>query len=259
MRTILACTGYWHSEQQFNEQRLGRADDIADKDTGNLRHHLRPEYKGLLGFESWLGRYVPLVNPVETIIACGTWSDPSFASGLPVRVVNAGVEPVARHDMGWQYMGCALTALFAAAVCRHDWDFLVLAETDMLPGAVNWPNIAKKFMASDAIVAGPAWFGVECDHILWKRAACAKFLHQRFRPNLTLDKWKMFLDYELDALYKGQHWNPWPDLQTVRFDFWHEGSPKFPIHAAMNWPFVRQPAPEMVEAYLTQNRGIWLA
>lgn len=254
MNLILACTSYWNSPEQYQEQLTGRTDPSRIvSETQNIRHHLRPQYEGRLGLQAWHDRFVPMIKPIETVVACGTWSDPSLST-LPVTVVNSGVEPTLPHSMHWQYMGCALTALCAHVLRRKDWDVMVLLESDTLTSPnLDLPAWAGNFTTRSEWVAGPAWMGVHCDFVLWKREACIRYLHQRFRPNLSMDKWCLFLDYELAALYEGKAWNPWPTIPTIRADYWHQGSPQFSKSEMLAWPIIRQPDPAIIDEYLNQK------
>lgn len=255
MRTICACTSYWHSRDEFNARYNGISDQLVDPLTGNIAYTLNPAYNGYFGLNKWRTNMLHLFDPVDCIIACGTWSDPSYlGESVLWRVVNAGVNPTRPHSNGWQYMGCALTALMAHVCNRRDWDILVLLEPDVLLGAVNWDSLLREFLERPEEVFGPAWYEHHCDFIGFKPSAAARFLHQRIRPNLTEDESVPWVDFELRDMFKGRAWNPWPHIRTIRQDFFHkesqwEGCPD--TSEVMTWPLVRMPDPAIIEQYLS--------
>jgi hypothetical protein len=191
-----------------------------------------------------------MLYPVHTVIACGTWSDPSFSRfGRMVEIVNAGVSRDQPHSNHWQYMACAFTAL-CAHLCNHrNWDVLIFLEPDLLVGAVDWDALLCEFMSRPEEVFGPAWYERHCDFIGWKPAAVRRFLHSRLRPNLTEDESVMWLDDEWATMFSGRAWNPWPACPTIRRDHGHEGGPAVRDEDTLLWPFVRLPHPDWVARY----------
>ena len=211
MRIILACTSYWNSQAEFNARYEGRWIQKIDPKTGNTAYQLNPVYNGKFGLKSWYNRMIPLLHPFHVLICCGTWSDPKCnRMGQLVEIVNGGAEPDRPHENNWQYMGCALTAMMAHVCNRRDWDILFLMEPDVLLGDVDWDALLKEFMNRPEEVFGPKWYDRHCDFFGWKPAAAKRYLHSRIRPNLSEDKSLMWLDDELQIMFHGRAWNPWP-------------------------------------------------
>lgn len=254
MRIVCACTSYWNTPEEFHARLTGHSLRRVDPVTGNVAHTLYPEYEGRFGLVRWRDTMLRLFPNADLFIACGTWSCPDVPDSClsSVRVINSGVLPTRPHTMGWQYMGCALTALMAHLCNRRDWDVLLLLEADVLLGAVNWDDLLRQFLGRPEEVFGPRWFERHCDFIGFKPAAAARFLHQRLRPNLTEDKSVMWLDDELATMFKGVAWNPWPEVRTIRRDFFHapsqwEGCPD--NAESMTWPMIRMPDPAIIDEY----------
>src|SRR5574341_237306 len=227
MRIVLACTSYWNDAKEFDARYEGVWITPVDPHTGNYAYTLHPEYRGKFGLRQWYSRNTDFFRPVQTIIACGTWSDPSFSRfGQLVTIVNGGVEPDRPHSPHWQYWGCAYTALMAYLCNRRNWDLLAIIDTDLLLGAVDWNSLVQEFMDRPEIVIGPRWYDRHCDFILWKPAAALNYLHSRLRPNLTDDHSVMLVDDEMHQMFLGKAWNPWPEVYSIRQDHHHLASPR---------------------------------
>jgi len=260
MRIIAACTSYWHNQAEFDARYNGVWLNPVDPLTGNHVLTLHPDYKGRFGLRNWHESMQRLFSPIACVIACGTWSPPELSRfGSLVTVVNGGANPDHPHTNGWQYMGCALTALMAHLCNRRDWDVCVFLEPDLLLGAVDWDALLREFLARPEEVMGPAWYAVHCDFIAYKPRAALRYLHQRLRPNLSeapdADTALPWLDHEHHQLWAepGLAWNPWPDVRTIRQDaLWPasqwEGCPT--NVEVLTWPFVRMPDPALIDEYL---------
>ena len=258
MRIVAASNAYWHTQEDFNVRYEGVAPWSVDAVTDNFQPALNPIYGGRFGLRQWRENMMRYFSPVEMILACGTWSDPAFSvRDMPdVRVVNAGVPADRPHSSHWQYMGCAMTALMAYLCNRRDWNVLMLISYEYLLGGVDWDAVLREFMSRPEEVFGPRWYERHGDFIGYKPAAAVRFLHQRIRPNLSEDETLPWLDDELCQMFKGRAWNPFPDVRTVRQDFFHlpsqwEGCPD--NAEVMTWPMIRMPDPAIIDRYLAEQ------
>jgi len=254
MRVICCSNAYWHSQEDFDIRYSGNAPWSLDTVTSNFQPALNPAYGGRFGLCQWRDNMLRFFPGAELILTCGTWSDPSFAANaLPdVLVLNSGASADRPHSNGWQYMGCAMTALMAYLANRRDWDVLMLLSYEYLLGNVNWNAVLIEFLSRPEEVFGPTWYERHGDFIGYKPAAAVRFLHQRTRPNLSEDESLPWLDDELCQMFKGRAWNPFPNARTVRQDFFHppsqwEGCPD--NAEVLTWPFVRGIDPKLIEEY----------
>ena len=258
MRIIAATNCYWHSQADFDARYEGVAVSELDSVTNNIQDSLRPCYKGRFGLRQWRENMLRYFSPVELVLACGTWSDPGCAADImpDVTVINSGVPADRPHSNGWQYMGCAMTALMAYLCNRRDWDVLILFSYEYLMGAVDWDAVLREFVVRPEEVFGPRWYKRQGDFIGYKPTAAARFMHQRWRPNLSEDESLIWLDDELCLMFDGRAWNPWPEVRSVRQDWFHkpsqwDGCPD--TAEVMTWPFVRQPDPDLIEEFERVN------
>lgn len=257
MRIIAACSSYWNTQEEFDARYEGRWINRVDPRTQNIAYQLNPEYKGLFGLQEWNWRVSSLFRPRHTIIACGTWSPPEYSRfGRLVEIVNAGVNPDRPHSGHWQYMGCAFTALMASLCNHRDWDLLIFFDSDVLSGNVDWNALIREFMQRPEEVFGPKWYDRHCDFLGWKPAACARFLHQRLRANLSDNPNEMWIDDELDKMFRGRAWNPWPDTKCIRQDYAHDPNAHKLNEEAMQWPLLRLPHPAIIDRYLTEQTAL---
>jgi hypothetical protein len=217
------------------------------------------EDESYFGLRAWYGRTHRLLYPEHMFIASGTWSEPSWCPLPALEVVNAGVFPTDQpHDpVKWNYAGPAFTAALAHACNRSNWDLLVLLDTDTLVGAVDFDSLLREFLSRPEEVLGLSWDGTLGMTLAWKPAGAARYLHQRRRANLI--DWPgeaMLLEEEFSVIHEGRWWNPWPHLATVRQDHGHKPEAHLLNEAAMSWPFVRLPHPDIVKPYLALNRPL---
>src|SRR5262245_57732974 len=154
MRIVCACTSYWNTREQCEARVNGVWLAETDPLTAAPQYPIHPDYNGLFGLRRWQSMVKRLFSPVDSLIACGSWSEPSFCPLEGVRVLNGGADPSRPHSNGWQYMGCALTALMAHLCNRRDWDVLVFLEADLLVGAVDWDALLREFVARPEEVFG---------------------------------------------------------------------------------------------------------
>lgn len=193
--------------------------------------------------EAWLKRVVHFFHPIDTFIACGSWSNPAFNPIKSSIVVNAGVPFDRPYDfLVWHYGACAFSAAMAYALNRNDWDYLLCLDTDALIGAVDFPPLFEDFSKRFETILAPGWHGgVGGPFMLWKRAGVVRLAHHRICPDLG--NRSMIWEAECAQIYKGGHWwNPWPEFVTLT-----DGS-KDPV--AEHWPFVSRPLSHFVEPYL---------
>jgi len=251
LRVVAACSSYWHSQAEFDARYAGAWLAEFDPLTGNRAITLHPDYNGRFGLRNWHAEMQRLFTPVHTVIACGSWSDPAFAAtAMPtVTVLNGGVPPDRPHSNGWQYFGCAFTALTAWLCNRRDWDVCCFLEPDILLGAIDWNSLLTEFVTRPEEVAACMWCERHCDIIALKPAGAARFLHQRLRPNLSTDEALMWIDDEIPAIFKDRAWNPWPFVKGIRQDFFHALSGHPPNAEVMTWPMIRQCDPAIIAEY----------
>jgi len=251
VRIIAACSSYWNSQEEFDARYEGKWIQRIDPRTFNVAYQLNPVYNGIFGLREWERRVARFFCPRETLIACGTWSDPDFSRfGRMVKIINSGAEPNHAHTGSWQYMGCALTALMANLCNRKDWDLLIFFDSDVLIGAVDWDALLREFMSRPEEVFGPRWYNRHCDFLGWKPAAASRFLHQRIRCNLSDDDSIPWIDDELHRMFDGRKWNPWPEVECIRQDYAHDEGAHLKNASASRWPIVRLPHPDIIPGYL---------
>lgn len=208
----------------------------------------------LFGLEAWENRIDYLFKPFHKFLACGTWSDPKLSPlGSHVEVVNAGI-PVGieynRHR--YQYAMAAFTSAMAYLLNRDDWDFVVYLDTDCLVGAVDFPSLFDEFEKRQEIVTTNSWCNTPSGPFaLFKREACVRFLHHRIQGNCVLNNSSKDLtlaEFEIEKIFRGGWWNPWPQIESVRQDYSPKVNDPNPM-AFMNCPFVRRPHPLLIEEY----------
>lgn len=203
-------------------------------------------------------------KPIDYFLASGTWSDGDFSP--TARVVNAGAPKTRPNDPWWNYAACAITAAFAHALDRPDWDLLVEHGTDFLVGAVDFDALFREFMARPELLLSEDWHGRPGSLLALKREGVARFQHGRLRPNLLArvegEPDPMTVEDELGRVFAGAWLNPWPHLPTMRQDF---GLPsaqyvgeREPLEK--EWPFCRLPTPSIVAEYTarftSQAKGV---
>ncbi len=229
MRIAVFTMAYWDNPAQAKAQ-----SDVLNQWAFDVRHYYNPRY---------------------AFVASGTWSDPLLSplySAVPV--VNAGAVKDRPYDaMLWSYFGAALTAALCYALNRRDWDMLILHDTDMLVGAVDFDALLHEFMSRKETFLCADWHGRPCGGSItvWKPAAASRWLNHRMRPNFydTPPAAPMLLEDEMGYIFEGQWWNPWPHLATMRQDYGHPNAVlgREPIEKA--WPFVRLPDPSIVSEF----------
>ena len=200
-------------------------------------------------------RVLKYFRPVDYFLASGTWSDMSFNPIWPAHLINAGASKTRPNDPWWNYAGCAITAAFAHALDRDDWDLLVEHGTDFLVGAVDFDALFREFLARPELLLSENWHGRPGSLIALKREGVARYQHQRLRPNLLQrvegQPDPMLIEDELGKIFEGAWWNPWPQFSTLRQDFGQDSSQyvggREPLEK--DWPFVRMPNPAIVEEY----------
>lgn len=190
--------------------------------------------------------------PRRFFIACGTWSEPNW-SPMPMRVpvINSGAALTKPYEpRRWCYSGCALTAAMAYALTDSEWNLLVILDTDVIVGAVDFDAILREFLERPEELVGSAWKGHIGMPLAWKREGAARWLHQRKRANLVEDNEPvpMWIEEEYDAIYKGRWWNAWPSITTTRQEDELATDP-----VSLTWPFVRGLHPSLAEAYKAQT------
>ena len=200
-------------------------------------------------------RVMKYFRPIDYFLASGTWSDPDFNPLWSMHIVNAGAPKTKPNDPWWNYAACAITAAFAYALNRNDWDLLVCHDTDCLIGAVDFNALFREFLDRPELLLSDDWNGRPGSLIALKREGVARYQHQRLRPNL-MDRVEgepdpMLIEDELGLIFKGAWLNPWPQFPTLRQD-WGQDSATYvgerePLEKA--WPFVRMPNPSIVEEY----------
>lgn len=218
--------------------------------------------EGPFGLNAWLDLTTRLFSPVDSFIACGTWSDPMFLYGrlAKVHIVNAGIERTHPHGCQfWNYSLCSWQAAFTYALGRHDWDLLVILDTDCLVGAVDFDSLFREFMDRSEEVLSPSWCGCWIGGPLcaFKRSGVSRWLNGRLRPNLIHPDSKgpapMLPEEEMTRIYDGRWMNPWPHIDGMRQDYGEQAEAENTNEQAMTWPFVRKPHPAIIERYLTEK------
>lgn len=205
----------------------------------------------------WLGESERLFVPEHIFVACGTWSDPAF-SPLPrwIPIINGGVKKDRPYDcIWWSYAGTAFTAALSYAMIRPFWDVLILHDTDVLVGAVDFDKLLRDFMDRKETFLCSNWHGRPGGGSItaWKPEAAVKWLNQRRRANFIERKpdqpEPMLLEDEFGEIYKDTWHNPWPQFETMRYDYGLPSQLKGDPRQVLNWPFVRMPHVEVVEEY----------
>jgi hypothetical protein len=198
-------------------------------------------------------------RPVHVFVACGTWSDP-IHSPLPrwVPIVNGGVTKDRPYDsVWWNYAGTALIAGLSHALTRSDWDMLILHDTDMLVGAVDFDALLREFLERPETFLCSDWHGRPGGGSItvWKRQAAVKWINQRKRPNFIEhaegDPNPILLEDEMGEIHKGEWWQPWSQFQTMRQDYGLESAQYVGEREPLEkqWPFCRLPAPSIIAEY----------
>lgn len=208
----------------------------------------------VFGLGAWYRRVKYLFSPIHTFLACGNWSDP-FMNPLPgVSVVNAGLHSCIKYDLfRSQLCMAAYTAAMAYVLNRSHWDLVVLLDTDCLVGAVDFPKLIDEFVRRPEIILTNSWNDAPAGPcVILKREGCVRLLHHRIQGNIVLGDSSpnlMLGEFEMKAIFEGKWWNPWPEIKTVRQDFYVNPNDPNPM-AFLYCPFVRQPHPDLVQPYL---------
>jgi hypothetical protein len=205
----------------------------------------------------WLVDATRYFRPWHVFVACGTWSDP-LHSPLPnhVPTINGGIKRDQPYDpIWWNYAGTAIGAALAYALTRCDWDALIMHDTDVLVGAVDFDALLREFLDRPETFLSAQWCGCwPCGGSItaWKPAGAVKWLNQRRRANYIQRSPNtpppVCLEAEMASIFKGDWWCPWPEHPTMRQDY---GAPNAVTDnaAVLKWPFVRRPDPAIVEEY----------
>jgi len=205
----------------------------------------------------WLADVEHYFKPWHAFVACGTWSDPAH-SPLPnyVPTINGGVKRDRPYDaIWWNYAGTAIGAALAYSLTRCDWDALIMHDTDVLVGAVDFDALLREFLERPETFLCSQWCG--CwpgggSISAWKPDAAVKWLNQRQRANFIVRQpnapTPMCLEQEMADIFKGDWWNPWPQHPTMRQDYGTPGAVT-DNGLVLTWPFVRMPDPAIVAEY----------
>lgn len=216
---------------------------------------------GIFGLDLWLARIGYLFDPVCVIVACGTYSDPIYASSpvASVKIINAGIKRTFPHDCRWwNYSLCAWQAGLAYAMDQSDWDLLVVLDTDCLVGAVDFDMLLRDFMKRPDEVLSPAWCGcwIGGPFLAFKRHGISRWLNSRLRANLISPNSgpePMLPEEEMTRIFEGRWWNPWPQINSCRQDYGEEAEAQNTNGQAMTWPFLRKPHPAIIDRYIAEQ------
>jgi hypothetical protein len=216
----------------------------------NWQHHER--YQGYFSLRRTFDLMEKWFSPVGKIVACGTWSEPSYSTlGPDVTIVNAGLEIA-----GWQgiseYAKSAFSAVCAALLNRRDWDLAVFLTEDMLVGAIDWNSLLREFIARPETVLVTKWGHWLDWPWVMKRPAVSRFMHNRLRADLVASDRPEdhYLETELISLYGDSLWQPWPHVSNIRRDFQVMNGPNVNDEETFTWPFVRLPNPAYIQPYV---------
>lgn len=231
MRIIVFTMAWWESPEHAQSQSIALNKWLSD-----VRYYYRPQH---------------------IFVASGTWSEPMH-SPLPLLlpVINGGVTKDRPYDaVWWNYSSTALTAALSYVLTRRDWDLVVCHDTDVLVGAVDFDSLLREFLSRPETLLCADWHGRPSggSPLVWKPYAAAKWINQRRRANLIEhnegDPLPMLVEDEMGEIHKGQWWNPWPHLQTMRQDFGCSSEIPERDPLEKEWPFVRMPNPSIIAEY----------
>lgn len=163
----------------------------------------------------------------------------------------------------WSYFLCAFeAALWHAQLSAPRWDILIELESNCwINPAVKLAEILGEFMTRPELIMAPSWFGrPDFNFLVMKPAAVPAFLHHRRRGNLVDDDKPppMLAEDEIEEIFRGKWWNPWPEVQIIRQQW---GIPENPPHwiitpdeEALKWPVVALPSPAVQKAFFIMSK-----
>lgn len=209
-----------------------------------------------LELRDWKAHIEKMLKPDVMYIACGTKSEPVF-SPIDVPVINSGVEYTVPYDaIYWCYSLCAENAGMWHALLNTDCDILGQIATDCFIKDDLLP-ILEEFNKRPELVCAPSWASfVEDAAIFYKRSALVKYLNMRIRPNLIAERRQppLMTEQEKAQIFRGQWWNPWPNIVTMRQEWYVGVKDPIPDERVLSekWPIVLRPSETIKKLYRSE-------
>jgi hypothetical protein len=213
------------------------------------------------GYKNWADRVRRCFKPIDVFVASGSWSDPAL-NPIPGGItVNAGCVGWTRPFNMWRthYSEMAVRAALAYALNRvKDWDYLILAETDSLIGALDIPKLLSEFGSRSELLLAPGFCGtLGGPMLIWKPEGAIRHLHKNPNPSFADDgepNLAEIPEVQWEKIFCGRKywWNPWPQFECV-IQNW--GQPAWgPNAKAIDWPILGRPSSEeFAQSYINNH------
>lgn len=206
----------------------------------------------------WLEEQRRVFGDAHCFLVSGTWSEPSWCP-FGIQVVNAEVVESKPFIFGqWDYAKCAGTTGFWHAFFRHDWDVLLYTDTttlincDLKKHLEDFANSGKYIMCCERFLSTVLDNGFSA----YTRPGVIHYNHSRWWPDLSDSTEQVLSESEMTEIFKGNVFNPWPQVAHVRCDFPYH---KYEEHAENSmlreWPAITKPTPRLIVEHRRKYYG----